>query len=323
MSTIVVKYLEIVNDPATGQDVAHVLGTEAYDDIEESLIPKRPLPNKPVFMTKKFTSATEYRWKVQDVVVAQQAPVIFEITLSRHPQLDKSEYLPSILKGKTIMAVLRKYAIVEVEFGHPPGIGKSCGNITSNKRYVDSVQDGNMPKRRLAIVLRATSRQPSGAVVQVVPISSVQPYVGDKSAVEVTSSLVNMVNYNKASWAVCGMVETVAAGRIIAPLVNWGKKQTRDTGFSTKLEVTLRPDFEAALLHGLDRSSVNAQMSQALTANALLATQNAQLVADNSALAAQLAALQNAHLHAGAHEAMARELATANSMDFEELRLAF
>lgn len=163
MSTIVVKYLEIVNDPATGQGVAHVLGTEAYDDIEESLIPKRPLPNKPVFITKKFISATEYRWKVQDVVVAQQAPVVFEITLYRLSQLHKGAYLPSILKGKTIMAVLQKYAIVEVEFGHPPGIAKSCGNITSNKRYVDSVQDGNMPKRRLAIVLRATSKQPSGA----------------------------------------------------------------------------------------------------------------------------------------------------------------
>lgn len=320
MSTIVVKYIEIVHSAATGQNVSHLLGTETYADIEESLLPKTPALNKPVFITKKFTGAAAYRWKVQDVVMAQQGPVVFEVTLSRYAQLLKEYYLPEILRGKAIMSVLQKYTIVEVEFGHPPVIGKSDGAFRSNKRYVDSIQDGNMPKRRLAIVLRATSRQPSGAVVQVVPISSAVPHAGDKTTLEVTSSLSAMSNYNKQSWAICGMVETVSAGRIIAPMVDWGKKQTRDTGFSTKLEVTLRPAFESALLYGLDRASVNAQISQSLTANALLGAQNTQLAIDNSLLVAKLAALQQAHQHAAAHEAMARQLATTNGIDFDELR---
>lgn len=320
MPTISLKYVEL--DPANPA-VKLTLGTESYDEIEESLLPKNPLPNKPVFITKKFVGHAEYRWQVKAISVVQPNPAIFEVTLGRSAQLSKSYYLPEILRGKTIMSVLQKYAFVEVEFGHAPSVGKSDGDIKSNKRYVDTVQDGNMPKRRLAIVLRATSKRPSGAIVQVVPISSVAPHPGDRTAIEVTSSLTTMANYNKQSWAICGMVESIAAGRIIAPMVNWGRMETRDTGFSTKLDSALRPGFEAALLHGLDRANVNAQLTNAVTASTQLTAQNAILANQNLQLNAQLATLTALQQHAAVHEEMAKELAVLYEVSLEELRDIF
>lgn len=320
MPTISLRYVEL--DPAD-PTVKLILGTEIYDEVEESLLPKNPAPDKPVFMTKKFVGHIEYRWQVKAVVVVQCNPVVFEVILGRSAQLAKSYYLPEILRGKTIMSVLQKYALVEVEFGHAPSVGKSDGDIKSNKRYVDTVQDGNMPKRRLAIVLRATSKRPSGAIVQVVPISSVAPHSGDRTAIEVTSSLTRMAHYNKKSWAICGMVESIAAGRIIAPMVDWGKKQMRDTGFSTKLDAGLRPGFEAALLYGLDRANVNAQLTNSVTASTQLAAQNAILANENLQLKKQLAVLTALQQHAAAHEEMAKELAVQYGVSLEELRDTF
>lgn len=334
MPTIIIEYYEQVLDPATNVTACNLLGSETLDGVEEALLPAKTDPLKPIFFTKKFSSSTFYRWLVLDVVaqpLQQGSPTTYKVTLERHTQLSKTEYFSYILKAKGyvgIKNVLHKYALVEVEFGHAPLVGKSNGDIRSNKRYPDSVQNGNMPKRRLAIVLSA-SRKGNGAVVQVVPISSVPPQPGDKTALDVTASLKSLVNYKKQSWAICSMVETVAATRIIAPMVDWGKGgHARDIGFKSKLDVSLRAAFETALLYGLDRAAVLIQQNHYQTLNQSL---NKQISAQQqhleslqqqvSTMQQELISLQNKYLYADVHEEMARFLAgVMGEGDFEAFR---
>lgn len=302
MPTIVVKYFEDAFDSNTNLVVRTLLGTETLDNIDEAFIPAQPLPGKPIFFTKKFSGLDMYRWQVQDVSwqhTANVTPVIYEVVLKRHPQLDKKEYLSHIVSNKPVVRFLQKYTLVEVEFGHAPSIGKVDGRIGSNKRYPDSVQRGNMPKRRLAIVLKATHRS-SGTFAQVVPISSVQPYATDKTVIDVTASLIHMASYQKQSWAICSMVETVPATRIIAPLVNWGKGGLRrDSGFSTKLAASQRDDFEEALMHGLDRGNIVREINVLRAANEVLQKKHDSLQNEITTLAAK-------YEHADTHEKMAR-----------------
>jgi uncharacterized protein YifN (PemK superfamily) len=225
-----------------------------------------------------------------------------------------------ILSRQVITSVLQKHTIVEVEFGHAPSVAKENGDIRSNKRYVDSVQDGNMPKRRLAIVLRATKNMLSGAVVQVVPISSVTPHLGDSTVIEVTSSLSEFLQYQKRSYAICGMVETIPANRIIAPLVQFETGRTgRDRGFKRKLLSGQRPALEAALMHGLDRAYLidESQKLKQTIADLDIARE------ENSLLKAELAIFKGNVIYVEAHEAMARVLAAQAKEDFAVYRKEF
>jgi hypothetical protein len=252
---IEVQYLEEKFDHTSNQLVTSALGKETYEKVEEVLLPKASLQD-PIFMTKKFIGHDEYRWEVSEVVVQpNQAgqPQKFDVKLRRKLQLNNKEYLTQLLSssGMTAASILHRFSLVEVEYGHPLLVGKVNGDMRSNKRYPDTVQFGSMPKRRLAIVNRVMSL--GRPVVQVIPISSKAPSPGDNTRVDVTNSLGNMVNYRVQSWAVCSMIETVSATRIIAPLASWngGKGQGRDTGFKNKLVSADRLAVENALMYGV------------------------------------------------------------------------
>lgn len=309
MSKIEVNYYE--SPPNT------LLGSEKYEDIEETLLPHEVKSGKRIFTTKKFSSHPEYRWEVIDVKLQPTVPghaTVFDVTLSRHTQLDKADYLTQIIKGKTVASVLQKYAIVEVEFGHAPRIGKANGDIRSNKRYPDSIQSGNMPKRRLAIVLRVVSKG-IRPVAQVVPISSVVPAVGEKSSIEITGSLRPFVHYNKRSWAICSMIETVPITRIIAPLIfrRYGIPN-RDTAFKTKLESFDRAGFEIALMHGIGREQYIKDIDNN---KSTITNLNDKIIALEKAICNLNLKLQ----HAEIHEQMARDYAGVfDENNFEDFR---
>lgn len=320
---IVVNYLEQTYDSTTNTYINALIGKETYDCIDEVLLPQMPHVGTPIFITKKFSGKSEYRWEVAKVVKQQTAngqPQNFDVVLIKRTQLCPGEYLTQILKapGKTAMNVLQRFAFVEVEYGHPPLVGKVNGDFRSNKRYPDSVQQGSMPKRRLAIVNRVITRH--HPVVQVVPISTVQPSPGDQSAIEVTNSLSNMVHYNRQSWAICSMIETISATRIIAPMARWnGGYRGRDTGFKHKLGKTERLVLADALMHG-----VGSQNRVTDSNNLIQAQQNlAQRDQETEQLRAQVEALKTRVRYVDTYEQMARDYARDIGRPFEGFRDEF
>lgn len=299
---IVVKYEEAIVDQATGAMTFAVLGTESHQDIEEVLLPSTPTTGNPIFFTKKFVGQPEYRWEVVTVKLDLAAVErTYVVRLNRRPQIDKSYYLKNILAARRNSAVhiLYPWAIVEVEFGHSLDIGKANGDIRSNKRYADTMQRFSMPKRRLAIVNQVHSRRDD--LIQVIPISSRPPTPDEKAAVEVTSSLVNMVHYQKPSWAICRMMQTVTASRIIAPLIQRAPTvHVRDKGFRTLVRGAVRDGLKDAIMYGVAADGRVADAHALVQAKTVVAHLNDQ-VAD---LARKVADLER---HAMLYERWAAE----------------
>ncbi len=252
---IVVNYEEEVKDPVSGAVTRIPLGSESHQGIDEVLLPSQPAADSPIFMTKKFAGRGEYRWQVLDVCrnMAVGPSVEYVVTLSRRNQVPKEAYLKNILaaRNERLKKVLFQWTFVEVEFGHSLTIGKANGDIRSNKRYADTIQLYSMPKRRLAIVTQVIERTAED-LVQVVPITSRQPHFSDRSSMEVTNCLKDLTHYQKQSWAIGKMIQTVTASRIIAPMTNVSAtKAIRDTGFRTLIRGDLREQLKDTLMHGV------------------------------------------------------------------------
>ncbi|MGF6727742.1 uncharacterized protein YifN (PemK superfamily) [Paraburkholderia sp. GAS41] len=258
---IVVNYEEQVTNPATGAVEHQALGSETHTQITEVLLPFTPTPADPIFMTKKFSGRDEYRWEVlgigQDYTQPQRTYVV---TLLRREPVKKNYYLSAILAAKkaTPKKVIFRNAIVEVEYGHAMNIGDEAGGVESNKRYVDTVQRGSMPKRRLAIVNQVLERKEQD-LIQVIPISSRKPVDNESSLrmVDVTACLSNLIHYQKPSWAICEMMETVAPSRIMAPMrrkftgANGQAVDQRDLAFATKITSSIRQELDDAMMYAV------------------------------------------------------------------------
>ncbi|KPC54194.1 type II toxin-antitoxin system PemK/MazF family toxin [Amantichitinum ursilacus] len=252
--TIQIQYLERTSSGCV------LLGEERLEQIDEALIPMSPSDAAPVFMSKKFSGRAEYRWQVAEVAAsaAGVVPAIFYITLKSRPQPEKRAWLTCVMASsgrRAVSAILVRGCLVEVEYDHPMTVAKSNGQLRSNKRYPETIQAGSMPKRRLAIVLRALAHGPGRGIVQVIPISSAVPAHGDHASVDITAALQSLliVDYQKQSWAKCQMIETVSATRILAPRVKFPGRvpAMRDTGFKTRLNKTWMGLIEDALVYGV------------------------------------------------------------------------
>jgi len=280
---IVLRY-ELEHFDLVSKQITYVLlGTESYHSIEEVLLPSTPRPGDPIFFTKKFVNHPEYRWEVIKIDMAPAARRrTYVVTLKKRPQINKEHYLKNILAARRgpVGHVLRPWAIVEVEFGQFLEIGKANGDVRSTKRYTDTMQRLSMPKRRLAIVNQVFSRVDD--LIQVIPISSKKPDANELACIEVTADLSNMVNYQKPSWAVCRMMQTVTASRIIAPLIQRvpHAPPMRDKGFRTLVRGPIREALKDAIMYGVaadSRVADAAALEQARLATAQLTSQVATL----------------------------------------------
>ncbi|MCR9577317.1 hypothetical protein NB501_17860 [Vibrio alginolyticus] len=202
------------------------LGREESQGITEVLFPDRNYEkNRHTFtITKMFDGQAHFRWEV----VSVEHPAIDEIVIGLLPRIspEPEVYLSQTYKVKrNVISQLRKGTLVEVDYGYIPSVKKNCGYTSSNKRYPDSRQSGEMHKRRLAIVVKATGQR-----VQIVPISSNEPPVGDRTCFALDrASLEKLTHYNdenKQSFAICSMIETISLTRIFPPLA----KPIRDQG---------------------------------------------------------------------------------------------
>ncbi|WP_127924225.1 MULTISPECIES: hypothetical protein [unclassified Pseudoalteromonas] len=167
------------------------LGSEGSEGITEVLYPDSNYNSHEITITKMFEGYPHHRWQV----ITVDHPSESEISISLKPRITKATevYLSQTHKHKkSVISNLQKGTLVEIDYGYIPSIKKSSGVLRSNKRYPDARQNGEMHKRRLAVVVNA-----SGKRIQVVPISSNEPPIGDRSCFSLDKgSIEKLVHYN-------------------------------------------------------------------------------------------------------------------------------
>lgn len=237
-----------------------LLGTETLDGVSEALLPRYQEDSK-IYCIKKFDGNACYQWLV--LSVEKTAPLAtacasFKIVFEAPSNSDPVEYLYQTLnkgKGRTLQSIVRPGNLVEIDYGHELAVGRSDGELRSNKRYSDTIQKGEMHKRRLAIVVNISRR----STLQVVPITSVEPAAVDKTAFEISSATLNQLTFygrsGKRSWAIANMIETVSTRRVLPPVSYFTHRGHtrfgRDTNYSVSLSSPETRSLKEALLHSI------------------------------------------------------------------------
>ncbi|KPX12914.1 hypothetical protein ALQ08_200093 [Pseudomonas syringae pv. delphinii] len=257
MDTIVIRYFEQIKDLATGTMSVSPLGKETYESISEALMPGSGTHK--IFCIKKFTGVANYRWYVEGVAQLTTTGVVpaeYSVTLSKIFITVPEEYLQQTLKktGASLNRVIQFGTIVEVDYGFIQTIGREDGALRTNKRYCDTLQKGEMHKRRLAIVVGANR-----GVCQVVPVTSDSPGIADKTSFQLSRPTLDQLTFwgssGKDSWAICQMVESVSVSRILPPVTEYqARGQTRrgrNTHYTLRLAEAEKALLRNSLLHSI------------------------------------------------------------------------
>lgn len=290
MNTIVIRYFEKKHYGAYGLATMVPLGTERYESISEVLLPSDA--DHKVFYVKKFTGLVNYRWFVEGisrVSAPGTMPADFAVILSKAFVAGQEEYLRQTLRktGYRINSVVQFGTLVEVDYGFVQNVGREDGMLKTNKRYCDTLQSGEMHKRRLAIVVRVTR-----ATCQVVPITSVVPAKHDKTCFQLAhATLKKMATWGssgKDSWALCSMIESVSLTRILPPVTFYEQRGRRRHGrnlhYTLRLTEQEKALLKKSLLHAIgagDYHQLKTQLAEAPhTANALQQAQHSLSIAN-------------------------------------------
>ena len=259
MSSILVSYIERRLDQAQNETF-HALGSESLDGISEVLLP-RSEHDRTIYFVKKFYGHDCYQWLVHSVEPTAPTTTTcaaYKVVLNAPPSSGATEYLHQTLnKGtrRSLSSTVRPGNLVEVDYGHELTIGRSDGELRSNKRYSDTIQNGEMHKRRLAVVV-STSRR---TTLQVAPITSQEPATTDKTTFELSDETLKQLkfygNSGKRSWAIASMIETVSTRRVLPPVSYYegrgGVRSGRDTNYSVSLSSSETRSLKEALLHSI------------------------------------------------------------------------
>ena len=234
------------NNPANER----ILGTERIENIEEVLIPLND-KNSPIFITKVFSGETCKRWRVAFVLGITASH--WGIWLIRK-DVSRDIYLSKIMAEKHIChpgSLLRKGSLVIAEFGHIYKTLNFQSGLSHSDLYPCYHQEGEMHKRRPAIVVKVERRG-----ITVVPVTSKAPeaYKFNRALFQLEqSSVANIkeLDTGKRSFAVCDMIQTISPNRILPPesrdYKGRDRAYRRDITFSRRLS---RND-ERALDRGL------------------------------------------------------------------------
>ncbi|CRQ92657.1 PemK-like protein [Pseudomonas aeruginosa] len=274
MPGILVSYSQLARDEDQNE-VLLPLGSEAFDGVSEALLPRHEQDSK-IYLVKKFDGKDCYQWIVHSVErtpPTDTACASFVVILEEPPSTGPVEYLYQTLKkgkGRTIQSVVRPGKLVEVDYGHELAVGRIDGEIRSNKRYCDTIQSGEMHKRRLAIVVNVSRR----STLQVVPITSQVPAASDKTAFEISAATLSQLkfygNSGKQSFAIANMIETVSTRRVLPPVSYFTSRgivrSGRDPNYSVSLTSAETKALREALLHSIgvrDYSDIQNALSHA------------------------------------------------------------
>ncbi|WP_313457145.1 type II toxin-antitoxin system PemK/MazF family toxin [Stenotrophomonas sp.] len=257
MTDLIVRYFEEATGP-NGQTTLSLLGSETLDGVTEALLPGFS-PSFMVFCNKKFSRSTTYNWFVARIdakPACADGPTSFDVVLQEPYVTSPVEYLNQTIRksGSSVEKVLHQGSLVEVDYGFVQSVGKDDGSLKSNKRYSDTIQKGEMHKRRLCIVVKVR-----GATIQVVPITSEPSSSTDKTSFKIDSAtLSDLTRYGtsgKDSYALCSMIETVSIRRVLPPesfySVRGNRRQGRNVSYPAALGTADSQRLRAALLHSI------------------------------------------------------------------------
>lgn len=218
MNTFLVRYFEEVIDKNTGEVCQNQLGQASYEDIVELLLPHKSRYDH-LYLTIPFSGNQTRRWRVESVSIvpfSETSPAIFNFHLKKRNGPAETYLNTTLLGGEKVGSLLQFGTMVEVDYGFIPAIAKHGSTSLLNNTSTDALLSGELHKRRLALVVRATKE-----TVQVIPVTSDPPDAGDKTCFEIDpNSLRNLSRYStsgKRSWALCGMVDSVSPSRILPP----------------------------------------------------------------------------------------------------------
>lgn len=264
MQTIIIQYLESAVD-AEGRVSHALLGTETYEDIKEALIPAVPRlkPGKdphPVFMTKCFVGVEQHVWRLESVaagLTGGQLPAVYRVFIKRH-DISKEEFLYQTLKknpATTIYKLLRQGTLVEVDYGFVQQTARYTAELKTNKRYMDTLLNAEMHKRRLAVVVKVISKN----LIQVAPVTSQQAADGDRTVFKLDqATLDKMPRYKhsgKDSHVICSMLESVSIQRVLPPTSYFKKNATgRNPNYGVVLSRSEIRMLKESLVHAVGAS---------------------------------------------------------------------
>ncbi|MGG6196922.1 type II toxin-antitoxin system PemK/MazF family toxin [Pantoea allii] len=237
--------------PLTGKEIQ--LGKEIHENINEFMLPIN-YKNTPLFITKKFFGYDIYRWKVELVLGSVSQKGRYDIYLSEK-NVKSDVYLNETAKkqNKAFWGIVKKGAIVIVEFGHIYQIANSGGDLKNTYSYPCNHQNGEMHKRRPAIVVSADKNG-----VKIVPITSQIPdsYPDNKGVFKLdklSTEYINEFSIDKESYVLCEMIQTISPTRILPPYSRNRKTNLffRDQSYTRKIIRSDVWELEEALLSSI------------------------------------------------------------------------
>ncbi|WP_286071317.1 type II toxin-antitoxin system PemK/MazF family toxin [Stenotrophomonas sp. 57] len=241
MTTIVVEYV----DEATG----HLLGREEHADIHGVAVPR--LNGKVTICCKSFTGHAATRWQVMSVDShAATSPALVKVVLQRHNASVKNLAETTSKGGVKLATLMHPGKLVEVEYGHIPQVVGSDGSLANNTSFYDMHLKGEMHKRRLAVVLSV-----GNGTLQVAPVTSKQGAASDPTRVRISpetlASLPFYANSGLNSWALCGMVTSVAFARVLPPNHAGPRGQSRDHSYPARVSSAERREIMLGVSHSV------------------------------------------------------------------------
>lgn len=302
MDTIVIQYFEQTKDLESGLVTQALLGTETFNSISEALLPNKGQHS--VYLVKKFSTDAHYRWFVEDVALASEkgsTPAIYVVVLSKpYSSGIPEEYLRHTLAktGQSLERLIRIGTLVDVDYGFIQNVAREDGEVRTNKRYCDTLQKGEMHKRRLAVVVSAKRGK-----VQVVPVTSQAPN-GDKTCFQLTRETLGKLstwgNSGKESWVLTGMIESMSPCRILPPITIFQRGQDRprkgrDPKYQTRLTTAEVAEMKTCLAHSVglsDYQQIKDRVGEQAEALAGMKAANKALESELARLAAVLASTE-------------------------------
>lgn len=326
MQTIVVRYLEVITSRDGVPGTSVLLGTEIYENIKEVLIPGIPQPKgdralHPVFFTKCFLGIDNHLWRVESVAATPadaQQPAFFSVLIKRH-DVSKEIFLYQTLKsnkGLTAQKILgQQGTLVEVDYGFVQRAGRMNAISKTNKRYMDTLLEAEMHKRRLAVVVKVISAN----LIQVAPVTSREIKPGDRTAFKLDRSTLEKMpryqNSGKESYVICSMLECVSVQRILPPVSYFkeGRSSGRNANYGIALSRSESKKLKNALIHAIGAGDH-------VPYNDVLQSQRQvdQLQASVESLTAQLKAQAQRLNHLSAVERLAKSWAESMGRDYED-----
>lgn len=219
----------------------------------------------PVFITKSFIGRKEHRWEIKSskIKTLSENNIIINIWLSPRNVSDDI-YLSQTLKNKnykSAKSILYLGKIIIVEFGHIFSCVTLDASIKTNKRYPDNIQQGEMHKRRPAIVVKADDRG-----VKVIPLTSKKPHdlAVNSSIFKLSDESIKNIGdlAKKETYALCDMIQTICVTRILPPLfkLNTRKRYYRHEDYRASICRNDRKLLDKGLLSSISKNKLYSEL---------------------------------------------------------------